>query len=64
MQRPSSLSAAGALQILELFTKGRVTLTGEQFDERFDQVLRVLEAANNEKFRLEYHDDDELPKEV
>lgn len=64
MRHPNSVSAAGALQILELFTRGRITLTGELFDERFDQVLKALEAANNEKYRLEYQDDDQIPKEI
>lgn len=52
----SSFSRRGpftAFAMLVLFTERKLTLTEEQFDGYFDQVLAALEAANNEKFRLQ-----------
>lgn len=38
--------------MLILFTERKLNLTGDQFDAYFDEVLALLERANNEKFRI------------
>lgn len=41
-----------SLALLEMFSQRKLTLTQKEFDDHFDSVLAVLEAANEEKFRL------------
>lgn len=41
-----------SLCLLELFAQRKLTLSEKEFDDHFDAVLAVLEAANNEKHRL------------
>lgn len=45
------LSPAACLELLELHSERRLTLPLAEFEEFFDKVLLVLEAANNERFR-------------
>jgi len=41
-----------SLALLEMFSQRKLTLSEKEFDDHFDSVLAVLEAANNEKHRL------------
>lgn len=52
MNKPHSLSPAACLELLDLFQQRHLSLSESQFEEYFDAVLAVLEAANNEKHRL------------
>jgi len=53
-----------SLALLELFSQRRLTLSTKEFDDHFDSVLAVLEAANNEKFRLTPKGDADEPEVV
>lgn len=45
-----------AYTMLVLFTERKVNLTEAEFDQYWDQIIEVLEKANNEKYRLEKTD--------
>jgi len=51
-----------SLALLEMFSQRKLTLSNKEFDDHFDSVLGVLEAANNEKFRLTPEGDADEPE--
>lgn len=51
--KTKSISPYSALALLLLFKQRKYNLTLEQFEECFDALCEVLEAANDEKYRLE-----------
>lgn len=50
-----------AFAMLQLFAERKIELTERQFDLYFDEVLAVLEKANDQKFRFTPKGESEAP---